>query len=324
MLRPQPPKTRRKARPGLVVYAPAKINVYLRVVGRRADGYHLLESIVAPVSCFDRLWLHPRADGEIRLRCNDPCIPSSAGNLAWRAAALLRERAGVDAGVDISLLKRIPAGAGLGGGSSDAAAVLIGLNRLWRLGFSTARLARLGAILGADVPFFVHGRPAVMRGVGERVRPFSAFPHADFVLAFPGSPIETRWVYQNLHWSEPTPRPRSPVRRFLQGRLDLASILHNDLERVACKAQPAIARLLARLGQLGGSGGRMTGSGSAVFGIFPSSSATKRAAARLRREGLWAVAVRTIDKSPALRNSRSPPNPRFVDKEKPRPYDRRL
>jgi len=273
------------------------VNFYLRVVGRRLDGYHLLESVMAPVSLFDRISLRRNTSGRIRLRCNRPELANDA-NLAARAACLLRDEARSSAGVDIRLRKRIPAGAGLGGGSSDAAAVLLGLNRLWRLRLPRPRLATLALRLGADVPFFLHRSSAIVRGIGERVEPCPSFPAVSLVLVYPGFPVDTAWVFRNLRWRKPRRAPQSPITGFLRGLLPLTHLLHNDLEAVAAAAHQEIHTLERKLVDLGAAAARMTGSGSAVFGLFGAPNAARRAATALRRQGLWAVPVRALPRVP--------------------------
>jgi 4-diphosphocytidyl-2-C-methyl-D-erythritol kinase len=279
------------------------VNFHLRVVGVRPDGYHLLESVMAPVALFDRVTLVALPRATIRLHCSDPALPTGNDNLAWRAAELLQRQTRTTQGVEIRLRKRIPAGAGLGGGSSDSAAVLRGLNCLWGLGLAPARLARIGAQLGADIPFFVHGRPAVVRGIGERVWPLLSFPPSHLVIVWPGFAISTRWAYQRLDRGRrsaplvPAPGP-SVVDAFRRGRRSLRECLANDLQAVARQSHPRLASLARDVERAGAQGTLVTGSGSALFGLFPSRAAARRAAASLARRGLWSVAAHTLGESP--------------------------
>jgi 4-diphosphocytidyl-2-C-methyl-D-erythritol kinase len=294
----------RKTRPtALTLLAPAKINFYLRIVGRRPDGYHLLESLMAPVSLYDRIRIRSLERPEIRLSTSGTELPEDSQNLAWRAADLLRRHARVRAGVQLRLEKRIPIGAGLGGGSSDAAAVLRGLNRLWRLRLSVSCLARLGERLGADVPFAVHGRPAVVRGVGDEVRPLRHFPCAHLALVWPGFAISTGWAYEKLRFRGDRAQAPSPLSSLVRGKIALRDACANDLEAVAASAYPQLTTLEQQLRELGAETALMTGSGSAVFGLFTSAAASRRAAAALRRQDLWARAVRTLARAPASRPS---------------------
>src|SRR5258708_34872506 len=179
--------------------APAKINVYLRIIGRRSDGYHLLDSLMIPVSLYDEIQVRidEGSDG-IALTCSDPAIPADETNLAYRAAALLCHECAVTPTIRLSLHKRIPAGAGLGGGSSNAAAVLKSLNTLLTLGLSEERLCQLGARLGADVPFFIPCRPARVEGIGEILTLVPPLSHRWLVLVIPPFGVSTPWAYQQF------------------------------------------------------------------------------------------------------------------------------
>ncbi|MBM4296381.1 MAG: 4-(cytidine 5'-diphospho)-2-C-methyl-D-erythritol kinase, partial [Deltaproteobacteria bacterium] len=188
------------------IRAPAKINLTLRVVGRRADGYHLLDTIMVPVSLYDEVEIRKLrgvADKKshvaplIQIRSDHPSVPDDEQNLAYRAARLILAKARSGQPIEIRIRKRIPVGAGLGGGSTDAAATLVGLNRLLNLGYSSRQLERLGLKLGADVPFFVRGRPARARGIGERLEPFRHVGRCWLVIVYPGFPVSTAWVYRN-------------------------------------------------------------------------------------------------------------------------------
>ncbi|MFQ5875522.1 MAG: 4-(cytidine 5'-diphospho)-2-C-methyl-D-erythritol kinase, partial [Dehalococcoidia bacterium] len=180
--------------------APAKINLYLRVMGKRADGYHLVDSIMVPISLYDEIQIARRkkAQGEVTVTCDDPLVPAGRKNLAYKSASLLLGRREVHDPVHIHIQKSIPVGAGLGGGSSDAAATMLGLNRFLRLGWDKSSMIPMAATLGADVPFFVHGRVARARGIGDQLKPLSFFPRLWMVILYPGFPVSTRWVYKNL------------------------------------------------------------------------------------------------------------------------------
>ena len=234
--------------------APAKLNLWLHVTGRRADGYHLLQTVFQLLDRGDRVVLRPRLDGRIGRSGGVPGLAVD-DDLAVRAARLLRREAGVSAGVDIGLEKRIPAGAGFGGGSSDAATVLLGLNRLWRLDWPLHRLAALGLRLGADVPVFVGGRSAFAEGVGEALTPL-ALPERWFVLAWPGEPVATADIFQAPELTRNTPA-------LTISALSGTPSTRNDLQAVAIRHCPAIAEALDWLSQWGDA--RMSGSGSGVF-----------------------------------------------------------
>lgn len=242
----------------LVAPAPAKLNLFLHVTGRRPDGYHLLETVFRFIDCADTLRFWPRADRDIRLLDPLPGVEPEQ-DLCVRAARLLQAEAGIDAGVDIGLDKRIPMGGGLGGGSSDAATVLLALNRLWGLHWPRARLQALGLRLGADVPVFLFGRSAFGTGIGEHLQPVD-LPPAWYLVLVPPTPVSTARVFSDPELT----RNSDPIkiRRFSAwpGR--------NDLEPVVCRQHPDVARHLRWLRQFVPAG--VTGSGGCVFAAFAS------------------------------------------------------
>ena len=241
----------------LVVAAPAKVNLFLHVTGRRADGYHTLESLFALVDFADTLALSLRDDGAIR-RTNDvPDVPPDT-DLALRAAHALQAATGTPHGVDIEVGKRIPQGAGLGGGSSDAASVLLALNRLWQLALPRARLAGIAATLGADVPFFVGGQNAIARGIGERLTPVT-LPVYWVALAFPRVHVHTADVFAAPELTRSTASAKMDVFSEGYGR--------NDLQGVTAARFPEVAQALAALASAAPQA-RMTGSGACVFAAF--------------------------------------------------------
>ena len=275
------------------IRAPAKINLSLRVVGRRADGYHLLDTIMVPVSLYDDIELLKLRRGAeqkknpaqlIKLRCDHPLVPDGEQNLAYRAARLLLDKAKSRQPIEIRIRKRIPVGAGLGGGSSDAAATLVGLNRLLKLGFSARQLERLGLKLGADVAFFVRGRPARARGIGERLQPLPGFARHWLVIVYPGFPVSTAWVYQNLPAKLTKPIVNTSIASLLTGSGNLAEMLVNDLEGVTLGRYPKIGLLKRKLLCAGAAGSLMSGSGSSVFGIFGSKRKAEEAFRRVSQE----------------------------------------
>ncbi|MBP6902282.1 MAG: 4-(cytidine 5'-diphospho)-2-C-methyl-D-erythritol kinase [Burkholderiaceae bacterium] len=246
--------------------APAKLNLFLHIVGRRTDGYHLLQSVFALVDWADTLHLECRADGALARHDLGPALPPD--DLCLRAARALQQASGTSLGVDISIDKQVPWGAGLGGGSSDAATVLLGLNRLWGLHWPRERLAALALTLGADVPFFIGGTHAFVEGIGERLTPLpaGALPDQWFAIVKPAPAIATAAIFGSPHLARDT-KP-AIVMDFLADAsrlLDIATDYgHNDLQKpaeMACSEVTKVARWLeARFGN-----SRMTGSGSAVF-----------------------------------------------------------
>lgn len=273
------------------IRAPAKINLRLRIVGKRADGYHLLDSIIVAVTLFDELEIkkrrpknsHRAQAPQLRVTCDHPQVPGGEKNLVYRAATLLLKEAGVVQPLDIHIRKRIPVGAGLGGGSTNAAATLLGLNRLLKLGVSTSRLEKLAARLGADVPFFIRAQPSRARGIGERLTPLKNMPLWWVVILYPGFPVSTAWVYGNVHLNLTKYHANTRLYTLLTRAPKFADLLVNDLEAVTVKRYRRIKLMKESLVKMGATGALMTGSGSAVFGIFGSREKAKKAYRTLRR-----------------------------------------
>jgi 4-diphosphocytidyl-2-C-methyl-D-erythritol kinase len=236
--------------------APAKINLFLHIIGRRPDGYHLLQTAFQFLDHGDALRFTPRDDGVIRLLTPLPGVPEHQ-DLTVRAAALLQRHAGGSPGVDIAVEKRLPMGAGLGGGSSDAATTLVALNRLWGVDFPEGRLAELGLQLGADVPVFVHGRAAWAEGVGERLTPID-LPEPWYVVVIPPCHVATAEIFTAPELTRNVPPLTIPA--FLSGAGS------NVCEAVVCRRYPEVGRALAWLGAY--TQARMSGTGSAVFAAF--------------------------------------------------------
>jgi len=252
----------------VAVLAPAKINLILQIVGRRPDGFHELISWVAPLDICDDLSVSIAQESGTALTCDDPGAGPIERNLVVRAAEALGKAAGVEPRLKIQLRKRIPIAAGLGGGSSDAAATLLALNRLWALDWPTARLAEVGAELGSDVPLFVHGAPCVIRGRGERVTPLGRGRTFTTVLILPNFGISTAAVYGEMRAGDsPGARTALTTLMALQGD-ELLQSLFNDLERPAFRVEPRLAELHATLERDFARPVRMSGSGSTLFTIF--------------------------------------------------------
>ena len=264
-------------RPPCYIRAPAKINLHLAVTGRRADGYHEIVSLMAAVSLYDELWLDPVA-GQIRIECSTPSVPRNQSNLAARAAKVFFEAAGLRPGVAIRIDKRIPVGAGLGGGSSDAAAVLTGLNRYFGRPLDLDRLHRLAAGLGADVPFFLSARPALATGIGDRLCRYWGLAPMRVLIVFPGVAVSTAKVYGAVRLRLTACAKKSKVFALKAQPFDVNRHLCNDLEPVAAVMCPAITEAKAALLAQGADGALMTGSGSAVFGLFKEADKVVRAA----------------------------------------------
>jgi len=250
------------------VAAPAKLNLFLHITGRRDDGYHLLQSVFMLIDWCDTLNFELRHDGLISREDLGTSLP--ADDLIVRAARALQAASGTGLGAHIGIEKRLPAQAGMGGGSSDAASTLLALNRLWQLGFSLAQLAAIGLTLGADVPFFLHGRHAWVEGIGEQITPLT-LPPCKVLVAKPDAGLETRAIF-----SDPAlKRDSNPA--ILSGfAADPYGFGHNDLQPVAQKLCPGVTQALDWLATLGLQG-RMTGSGSAVFAWAPPSFSVPKA-----------------------------------------------
>lgn len=255
---------------------------------------------MVPVDLYDEIDItRPKSGklgrGVLKVTCDHPQVPSGKQNLAYQAASLLLGQKGVHDPVHIHIRKRIPVGGGLGGGSSDAAATLQGIDRLFHLGCRRDELLSLAASLGADVPFFIYGRPARARGIGEQLRPIPSFPQLWMVILYPGFPVSTRWVYQNLALKLTKAIENTSIKFSLGDSEELRHLLVNDLEEVSFRRYPRISFLKKRLIQEGATGALMAGSGSSVFGIFPAVQRAREAFRRLRKEeGVQAYLVRSL------------------------------
>ncbi len=271
-----------------VILAPAKINLCLHVLGKRPDGYHELAMIMQRVSLYDRVRLVLSGAPGVRVACRGLALAPGEENIAARAARSLLRRA-PGQGVDIFLEKEIPTAAGLGGGSSDAAAVLVGLDEMLGLGLSREELMAEGAALGADVPFFIFGGAALATGIGTELAPVDGLPAVWYVLVNPGVAVSTAWVYGNLGLTTTASVAKLPG--FPRTIEELTAQLHNDLEGVTAGHYPQIGEVKQRLLQQGAAGALMSGSGPTVFGVFASEDAARRGAAALTDTPGWKVFV---------------------------------
>ena len=275
--------------------APAKLNLYLRVLGTRPDGYHEIETLFERIDLADELTFEPA--GTLSLTCSDPSLSCGEDNLVIRAARVLQQAAGTAAGARLHLTKHIPIAAGLGGGSSNAAATLLGLNDLWQLGLARARLIELAASLGSDVPFFLQDAPfAIGRGRGERCEALSTDVRLVHVLVIPNERLSTKEIYAagdfNLTASKPS--VTMVAHALSNGSLgELATGLWNDLQPEAIRRCPAIPALLAQLRDRGCFGVSLSGSGPSVFGLCRDVPHAQDVAAPLRNECApsWRVEV---------------------------------
>ena len=283
----------------VVVPSPAKVNLFLEIIGRRPDGYHDIASIMQLVDLCDEVRLRRRRTG-IRVEVQGAELPAGRGNLAYRAAALLLEAAGVEGGVEIHLEKRIPVAGGLGGGSSNAAAVLIGLSRLYGLSWSQEALQKLGENLGSDVPFFLGDGLALATGRGEILTPLSAWPPQWLVLANPGLPISTAWAYREASSKLTEWQPRVSIPSFpLGGRPQWPPVwAFNRLESVVLPHRPEILALKHLLREAGGAPVLMSGSGASVFAVVSDAVSAHQLAAQAEKSGAFAAAVTTLPANP--------------------------
>jgi 4-diphosphocytidyl-2-C-methyl-D-erythritol kinase len=272
--------------PSMTVPAPAKLNCFLHVTGRRADGYHTLETLMVALDFGDTLTLTRRDDGAIVRTVDVPGVPAEA-DLAVRAAHALQRASGTGHGVEIAIVKRIPQGGGLGGGSSDAASVLLALNRLWQLGLAREALMEIGATLGADVPFFVFGEPALARGIGERLRAVT-MPSCWVAVVAPPCVVPTAGIFAAPELTRASASAKMDVFSEGYGR--------NDLQAVAIARFPDIAVAIEALAQRSPAA-RMTGSGGCVFAWFASEAEANAALTAARPAGRGFVA-RTLARHP--------------------------
>ena len=250
----------------MIIKAPAKLNLYLKVLGKRPDGYHEILSIMVPINIYDEIQIQKYNRSGIKLECNDPSLPINEKNLAFKAAKIYLSKAGVKDGIYIKLLKNIPIAAGLGGGSSDAAAVLKGLNIIYKK-LSKNELIELAIELGADVPFFFQERPCIAKGIGEILEPLPP-RKLYFVIVTPPIHVSTAWVY-NQFKLDLTKSEQSSIKDLWE-KGEIENLLKNDLEKVTIKHFSVIKKIKELLIKIGAKGVLMSGSGPSVFGIFDS------------------------------------------------------
>ncbi len=279
------------------VFAPAKINLVLRILDRRMDGYHNLWSLMQTVRVEDEITLAlTSAHSGVTLRCDEPSLKTDDSNLVSRAAMAVMEQSGRTGGLDITLAKRIPMGAGLGGGSSDAAATIIGLNQLFRLGWSAEQMAHIGQTLGSDVSFFFFAPSATVAGRGEQVAPIRIKGTRWVVLVNPGFPVETKWAYQQLTANRAGVVPLSQSHAMLEQAAELGweqvlEAAENDFEGPVFKAYPLLQEIKHRLLALEADVALLSGSGATVFGVFRDEAKARQAQALFMNEPQFKVFV---------------------------------
>ncbi len=270
----------------------AKVNLYLKVINKRRDGYHTLETIFERISLTDRIILKPRRDGLIRVSSDNKAVPQDEANLCFKAAKLLRDKFRPSSGLDIKITKRIPVGAGLGGGSSNAATVLLGLNKLWRLKLSKIKLAKFATMVGSDVAFFVYDLPfAIGLGRGERIKPLNISKKTKLwhLLVVPKIHVSTPLIYKKYDLFSGLTKPVCNVKLITSVKPDL---LFNSLEQVTIRLYPEVKRIKETLLHFGLDCVLMSGSGPAVFAITSSfENASELAKILRKREESWRVFV---------------------------------
>jgi 4-diphosphocytidyl-2-C-methyl-D-erythritol kinase len=293
---------------GVQLKTPAKLNLFFEVLGKRSDGFHEIETLMAPIDLFDDLFFETDPSGRITVECSWACapgnrsnelgeLPDASNNLATHALFLLKKKACVTAGARLRIVKRIPAAAGLGGGSSDAACALQAANIGWRLDWSREQLATVAAELGSDVPFFLFGDAAICRGRGEKIEIVNDLGNWHAVVVRPPTGLSTSDVYKNCRRGDPAKQIEPLVTALRTGNSrDLSANLFNRLEQSAESISPWIATLRREFGRLDGLAAQMSGSGSSYFGIFRSARQARRAGARLRARRVGSVFVVRVGK----------------------------
>ncbi len=265
----------------LIIWAPAKVNLFLETLGKRPDGYHEIATLMVAVRLFDTLVFREASD--ITLHCSQRALSTGPDNLVMRAAKLLQDRTGCKKGANIRLVKRIPMAAGLAGGSTDAAATLLGLNQLWQLGLSKGDLAKLSSEIGSDIPFFFHLPAAWCTGRGEIVEPVKLPIPLHFVLLCPAFGLSTANVYKHVVNIE-TPVSGDAIKLALaKGDVDsIGQLMHNRLQMAAEQIEPRVAEYARMLAETSPAGCLMSGSGSTLFALARSSEDAERIAASLK------------------------------------------
>lgn len=273
----------------VVIKAMAKVNLGLDVLRRRENGYHDVKMIMQTVNIYDTLTLSKKGDAQIVITTNTGELPLNEDNLIYKAAKLLFERTGKEAGVSIHLDKQIPIAAGMAGGSTDAAATLLGLNELYDLGLNKEELAEIGVKIGADVPYCIYGGTCLSEGIGEVLTKLPDTPDCYVVVAKPGIGVSTKYVYENLHIETVKDHPDidGMIEAIREGSLDgVVKKMENVLETVTIKRYPEIETMKNCLLENGAENALMSGSGPTVFGIFKEENIAKHALFKLKETGL--------------------------------------
>ncbi len=285
---------------GISVKAPAKINLFLEILGKRNDGYHEIETVMQEIDLFDYLRFEEIEEG-IRLKCKDKSIPLNENNLVHKAAELILRECGIKKGILIHIDKRIPVGAGLGGGSSDAAATLKALNMLWGLGLNDIELMGLSARLGSDIAFFINGKTSLCRGRGENVCPIEVRSELNYLVIFPHMEISTSTIYKNLKID--LTKNRKDVSLLIDALCDtdvncIGEMLFNRLEKTIFTLYPGLLELKNSLKYFNFCGLSISGSGSSIFGLCNSRKEAEQISEKIEDRGMGEVFVATNTEVP--------------------------
>jgi len=279
------------------IAAPAKINLFLEILGKRQDGYHEIETVMQEVSLFDYIYME-NYDKNVVFTCSNPKLSAGEDNLVIKAVRLLQNESKTYRGVKIHLDKRIPIGAGLGGGSSDAVATLVGLNKLWRIGYDEKQLMSLAGKLGSDTPFFVVGNTAICKGRGEIVTPYPINVSYNYIIIYPRFEVNTAMVYKNFKNSltKNLKDVNFFMREFISGNPNkLGAFLHNRLEDVVFKLYPDLEKIKKALSKFNFCGVLLSGSGSALYGLCKEEMDLKEIELKIKMLNIGDVFVVTND-----------------------------
>ena len=266
------------------ILSPAKVNLFLKVVSKRPDGYHNIVSIVDIISLFDVIRIEEIPDDTVTVKDDKGILPGGMANTIYRAVIALKERFKITSGINIYIEKNIPIGSGLGGPSSNAATVLKELTKIWEISISEAEFYEIGKSIGADVPLFLYGKPCIMRGIGDEISPIE-LPNLWYLIIYPNVSISTRRVYEDLKIVLTKKQNDIKLVAKFNNAREVCAILENDLERIGILLCPVIQTIKDRLIEAGACGALMSGSGSSVFGIFENEEEAGQALASLKNMG---------------------------------------
>ncbi|MBI2339443.1 MAG: 4-(cytidine 5'-diphospho)-2-C-methyl-D-erythritol kinase [Deltaproteobacteria bacterium] len=276
----------------LKLQSPGKINLRLDVLGKRNDGYHDLRMLNSAVSVYDDIELNIIDRGIVVEVADDPRVPSGEDNIVFRAAKEIMAYSNKNVGVHVRIKKNIPSGAGMGGGSSNAASILAGLNQLLKINLNREKLIRIGLRFGADIPFFLYGSPAIATGIGENLARVRRLPRLPVVIVSPNLSVATKWVFERYQPNGSRHGEMEIPREFATKKA-VVKMMNNDLESVTSRLYPVVNDLKDRLVKYGALGAQMTGSGPSVFGIFADEEQAVRAAKKLSQKAnvAWRVFI---------------------------------